>query len=148
MKPAFQSYRIFCLLHVLSPHLKCMIGNQGFFSCPSFSTRAIDTWAQWRYEPEDGVEFSYQRQRIWPQTDFDWNPRFEHLPHNSSKLMLVSLFGANTLLTQRVTLNIQLNDEQKPSKYNIFCIVPKLILLYLSLISLYYVIWFRFCHVI
>lgn len=69
-------------------------------------------------EHEVGIEYSYQRQGIWPQTDWDWNPRFEHLPCNSSKLMLVSLFGAKTLLTQRVNLNIQLNNEQKPNKYN------------------------------
>lgn len=93
-----------------------------------------------------GIKYGYQRQRIWPQTD--WNPRFEHLPYNSSKLMLVSLCGANMLLTQRAILNIQLNNEQKPNKYNIICTVPRLILLYFSLISLYYSIWFRFCHVI
>lgn len=79
-----------------------------------------------------GIEYSYQRQKICPLTDLDWNPRFEHMPCNSSKSMLVSLFGINTLLIHRVILSIQLNNEQKSNKYNIICIMPKLILLYLS----------------
>lgn len=72
--------------------LKVYVWKSGFILMPFFSPPELLIPGHSGGMGQDmGIKYCYQKHRIWPQTD--WNPKFEHLLYNSSKLILVSLFG-------------------------------------------------------